>query len=318
MTANHQAAAPAEPPTHSVWQRVRTWGEMIKFSHSVFALPFALMAAFLAGRHIEPLRRPYAGQLLLIVVCMVAARSAAMTFNRIVDAAIDARNPRTASRPLPAGKLSLAAAHAFLVLAVLTFGMGCLGFYGFYGNVWPMVFAGPVLVYLCGYSFTKRFTRWSHLALGSAIALSPIAAWVAVHPPSLGWPAVILMGAVTLWIAGFDIIYSCQDIDIDRREGLHSLPARLGPTHALLIARLFHAVTIALLLTLAVVAKLGWLYLTGVAVAALLLAIENSLVKPHDFSKVNLAFFTINGLVSLLLCALTLTDILTQRPPIFG
>ncbi len=317
MTAPEESAPHAASAAPSIWQQLYLWGEMIKFSHSIFALPFAVMAAFLAGRHINGLGRPYAGQLVLLVVCMVAARSVAMTFNRIVDAAIDARNPRTASRPLPAGRLRVAAAHTFLALAVVTFGMACFAFHRFYGNVWPMVFSGPVLIYLCGYSFTKRFTCWSHLVLGSAIALSPVAAWVAIHPLSVGWPAVLLMGAVTFWIAGFDIIYACQDIEVDRREGLHSIPARLGPARALLMARLFHGSTVALLVALAVVASLGWLYLIGVAVAAVLLAVENSIVRPNDFSRVNLAFFTINGIVSIVLCILTLADILTNRPPVF-
>jgi 4-hydroxybenzoate polyprenyltransferase len=173
-----------------------------------------------------------------------------------------------------------------------------------------------VLAYLCAYSYTKRFTRWSHLVLGSAIALSPVAAWVAIHPASLGLPAVLLMGAVTFWIAGFDVIYACQDLDVDRREGLHSLPARLGPGPALLIARIFHLLTVALLIALAAVAGLGWFYLAGVVIAAVLLAVENSLVKPDDFSRVNVAFFTINGVVSVVLCILTLTDILTDQPAV--
>ncbi|HUU81881.1 MAG TPA: UbiA-like polyprenyltransferase [Phycisphaerae bacterium] len=306
---------PAAPAT--VRGRVRLWGEMIKFSHSIFALPFALMGAFLAGRQIEGLGRPRLGQIVLIVVCMVAARSTAMTFNRIADAAIDARNPRTASRPLPSGRLSPTAAWAFLALAVLTFGIGCLGFYRFYGNHWPILLSGPVLLYLYAYSYAKRFTRWSHLWLGSAIALSPVAAWVAIDPATVGRPAVTLMGAAALWIAGFDIIYACQDIEVDRRDGLHSLPARIGPAGALLVARLFHAGTVVLLVALAVVAGLGWVYLVGVAAVAVLLAVENSLVRADDFSRVNLAFFTTNGIVSVVLCALTLTDVLTDRPPLF-
>jgi len=320
MSPRHEKAETAGPALarrDSLWARLRTWSEMIKFQHSVFALPFALMATFLAGRSVEELGRPHGVQIVLIVVCMVAARSVAMTFNRIVDAALDARNPRTAGRPLPSGALTLAAAWGFLALAVVTFGLGCFAFYGFYANPWPMLFAGPVLVYLCAYSYTKRFTRWSHLILGSAIALSPVGAWVAIHPASLGWPALLLLGAVTFWIGGFDIIYACQDIEIDRRDGLHSLPARLGPARALLMARLCHVLTVALLVALAAAAGLGWVYLAGVAVAAVLLAAENRVVKADDLSKVNLAFFTINGLVSILLCVLTLTDILTDRPPVF-
>ena len=317
MNDRQDATLSGSPAAATAWARARTWGEMVKFSHSIFALPFALMGAFLAGRHVEGLGRPSLGQIVLIVVCMVAARSTAMTFNRIVDAALDARNPRTASRPLPTGRLTFTAAWAFLILAVATFGIGCFGFYRFYDNHWPILLSGPVLLYLYAYSYTKRFTRWSHLWLGSAIALSPVAAWVAIDPASVGWSAVILMGAAALWIAGFDVIYACQDIEVDRREGLHSLPARIGPGKALLLARLFHAITVTLLVALAATAGLGWIYLIGVVVVAVLLAVENSLVKPDDFSRVNLAFFTVNGIVSVVLCVLTLTDILTHRPPVF-
>ena len=289
---------------------VRVWSDMIKLQHSVFALPFAVMAAFLAGRHIESLHRPHGGQLALVIVCMVAGRSVAMTYNRIVDARIDARNPRTANRALPSGRLTRRAAYAFLFAASAVFAAGCFTFHGVFGNPWPMLLGGPVLVYLCGYSFSKRFTGWSHFYLGSAIALSPVAAWIAIHPESLGWPAAMLSAAVALWIAGFDIIYACQDIDVDRREGLYSLPARLGPRVALLIARACHVSVVLLLIGLALVASLGWLYLTGVVIVAALLAIENGLVKPDDFSRVNLAFFTINGIVSVVLGVLTLLDVL--------
>ena len=182
---------------NSLVQSFRVWAEMVKFSHSIFALPFALIATFLAGRQIEGRGWPHLGQLGLIIVCMVAARSVAMTFNRIVDARIDARNPRTAERPLPAGRLSTTAAWSMLILAMMTFGIACVGFHWFYGNTWPFMLSGPVLIYLCGYSFTKRFTKWSHFYLGSAIGLSPIAAWLAIHPASLGWPAILLAATVT-------------------------------------------------------------------------------------------------------------------------
>ncbi len=287
----------------------RTWGEMIKFSHSVFALPFALMAAFLAARGL-PGGRPTWRHLLLVVVCMVAARSVAMTFNRIADAAIDARNPRTAGRPIPAGQISALSAWTFLVAAALIFGAGCFGFYRWFGNVWPLLLCVPVLAYLCGYSYTKRFTKWSHFYLGSAIAFSPVAAWIAIDPASVGVPALVLMAAVTCWIGGFDIIYACQDIDVDRREQLHSLPARWGPGRALLAARLAHALTVLLLLALWRIAALGPLYVAGVGAVAVLLLIENALVRADDFSRVNLAFFTVNGVVSLSLGVLTIVDVL--------
>ncbi len=299
----------------SVVPTLWTWGRMIRFSHSVFALPFALMAAFLAGRHIDGRGRPFAGQLLLIVVCMVAARSVAMTFNRIVDARIDARNPRTADRELPTGRISRAAAWAFLAAAAAVFVIACILFLPWFGNPWPMYLGGPVLVCLCGYSFTKRFTQWSHFALGSAIALAPPAAWLAIHPTSFGAEALVLFGVVALWIGGFDIIYACQDIKVDRTQGLFSLPARLGPGAALWIARAAHAGVVVLLVLLGWLAGLGWLYLAGVAATALLLIIENALVHPGDYSRVNLAFFTINGIVSVLLGGLAIADVLLSLGP---
>ncbi len=292
----------------------RTWAQMVKLSHSVFALPFALMAAFLAGRNIPGRGWPYWGQLGLILLCMVSARSAAMTFNRIVDAEIDARNPRTSARPLPAGLLTRLTAWAMFALSAATFGIGCLGFYIFFGNTWPILLSGPVLVFLCGYSFTKRFTKWSHYYLGTALALSPLAAWLAIHPASVGVLVVLLMITVTCWVAGFDIIYACQDVDVDRREGLYSLPARLGPAAALWIARGSHLVAVVGLVVLGFAAGLGVLYATGVVCATILLIVENSLVRPGNYSKVNLAFFTINGMVSIVLGILAIADILINLP----
>ncbi len=293
----------------SLWSSVTVWAEMVKLSHSVFALPFAFVAAFLAGRNLEG-GVPAWGQLGLVMLCMVGGRSVAMTFNRIVDSKIDARNPRTANRPLPAGRLDRAAAWAMLGLSAVTFGLACLGFGVWYGNPWPVLFSGPVLIYLCGYSFTKRFTPWSHVYLGSAVALSPVAAWVAIHPASLGWAASLLMLAVTCWIAGFDIIYACQDIDIDRRDGLHSLPAKLGPVKALRVAQVFHCVTVLALVGVGVSEALGVLYFVGVVLVVGLLIVEHALVRPGDYHRVNTAFFTVNGVVSLVLAAAAIGDIL--------
>jgi 4-hydroxybenzoate polyprenyltransferase len=288
---------------------VRTWGEMVKFSHSVFALPFALMAAFLAGRDLEA-GRPGWGHLALVVICMVAARSVAMTFNRIADAAIDARNPRTAGRPIPAGTISVRAAWGFLLFAAFIFFIGCAGFWRWHANPWPLYLAGPVLLYLCGYSYTKRLTKWSHVYLGSAIAFSPVAAWIAISPETLGWPAIVLMGAVTCWIGGFDIIYACQDLECDRRDGLHSLPARWGVARALWAARTAHGLAVILLAAEGVLAGLGTLYAVGVVIVAALLIVENALVRANDLSKVNLAFFTVNGVVSMVLGGLAIADVL--------
>jgi len=294
----------------SIFSSIRIWADMVKLSHSVFALPFALMATFLAGRNIEGRGYPYWGQLGLILICMVSARSVAMTFNRIVDAQIDARNPRTALRPLPAGRLSFAAAWVMLILFVLTFGIGCLGFHIIYQNTWPILCSGPVLVFLCGYSFAKQFTKWSHFYLGIAIAISPVAAWIAIDPTSLGLQALILMGVVTFWISGFDIIYACQDIEIDKLEGLFSLPSRVGPATALWIARGSHVLVVCGLISLGLVADMGMIYAIGVILAAVLLTVENSLVHPGDYSRVNIAFFTLNGIVSIVLALAAITDVL--------
>lgn len=291
---------------------VRIWADMVKLAHSIFALPFSMMAAFLAGRNLSG-GLPEWGHLGLIVMCMVAARSAAMTFNRIVDWQLDARNPRTASRPLPAGKLSMPAAWLMFTLSALMFGAGCLGFYFYYQNTWPMLLSGPVLVYLCGYSFTKRFTRWSHFYLGCGIAFSPVASWIVVHPESLGWPAALLMLLVACWIGGFDIIYACQDIDVDRRDGLLSLPSTVGPARALLIAKLAHAIAATALIALGLFAQMGIAYFVGTAVAIALLVVQNLIVHPNDFRRVNFAFFTLNGVVSVVLASTAVVDILMHR-----
>jgi 4-hydroxybenzoate polyprenyltransferase len=291
---------------NGVLVQVRTWGEMVKFSHSVFALPYALLATFMAARP----ERPGAVPLALILVCMVAARSAAMTFNRIVDAGIDARNPRTASRALPAGRISRPAAWLLFLCAAGVFLLACAGFLWAEGNAWPLRLGLPVLAWLCLYSYTKRFTAFSHVVLGAGIAFSPVAAWIAISPNTLGPPAWLLMVAVTFWIAGFDLIYACQDVDFDRAEGLRSVPACLGVAAALWMARVFHAATVAALVGVGLVAQMGLLYFVGVAAVALLLAIENALVHPRDLSRVNVAFFTVNGLVSLLLGGLGVLDII--------
>ncbi|MBK9119499.1 MAG: UbiA family prenyltransferase [Phycisphaerales bacterium] len=297
-------------PLASWLRAIRTWGEMIKFSHSVFALPFALFAAFLAAHP----ALPTGPQIVLIILCMVAARSAAMTFNRLADARIDASNPRTAGRPLPAGQITAPAAWGFFLLACAAFLLGCAGFLATNEppNPWPLLLSIPTLAWLCCYSYTKRFTRWSHLVLGLGIAFAPVAAWIALRPDTLGAPAWLLMVAVAFWIAGFDLIYACQDADFDRRAGLHSVPAKLGVPAALWLARSFHIVTLTALLGVGLTADLGLLYYIGVAGAAVLLLVENALVTPRDLSKVNLAFFTVNGIVGLLLGALGILDILLR------
>ncbi len=287
---------------------VRTWGEMIKFSHSVFALPFALLATFLAARP----DRPAVRDLLLILACMVTARSAAMTFNRIVDLRYDAANPRTCRRPLVTGRISLRAAWVFVLLSSGGFILACAGFWWLSRNPWPLALSLPTLAFLCFYSYTKRFTEFSHLLLGLAIAFSPVAAWIAISPQTLGLQAWLLMLAVATWIAGFDIIYACQDADFDRRAGLHSLPARLGIARALWVTRLLHFVTVLALLGVGRLASLGTLYFAGVGCVALLLVIENALVRDGDLRYVNLAFFTVNGCVGLLLGIMGIVDVMTN------
>jgi len=287
------------------WATIRTWGVMIKFSHSVFALPFAVLATFLAARP----RLPSWSQFGLIVVCMVAARSAAMTFNRMADAAYDARNPRTADRPIPTGRISIGAAAWFFAAACALFVLGCAGFWWLHGNPWPLRLSLPVLAALAVYSYTKRFTAWSHLILGVLIAFAPVAAWVAISPATLGLPAGLLLAGVMFWIAGFDLIYACQDVEFDRQAGLHSVPARLGVATALWMARGCHLLTVAALLGVGPTAGLGTLYYVGVACVAVLLTIENALVAPDDLSRVNLAFFTVNGVVGLVLGVLGVLDV---------
>jgi len=287
----------------------RTWGEMIKFSHSVFALPFALVATFLAARG-NAGGLPTATQLGLIVLCMVAARSFAMTFNRIADQSIDAGNPRTARRPLVTGDISRGQAWAFLIACAAAFAAGCGGFLVLLDNPWPLYLSLPTLGLLAGYSYMKRVTSLAHFALGAAIAFAPMAAWIAIDPSTLGWPAVLLTGCVVFWIAGFDIIYACQDVEYDRRDALHSVPARLGVARALWVSRACHVVTVALLACFGIVVGLHWLFWSAVGMTAVLLAAEQSVVRAHDLSRVNLAFFTLNGCVSLLLGIATIADVL--------
>lgn len=288
-----------------VLQQAQIWSAMIKLGHSVFALPFALFAAFLAADGV-----PRWDHALLVIVCMVGARSAAMTFNRIADEKIDAANPRTATRPLPAGLIQRTTAWSFFVASITLFLAGCVGFWWTDSNYWPLALSLPVLFVLCGYSYAKRFTRWSHVVLGLAIAFSPVAAWIAISPQTLGVVAWLLMLAVTFWIAGFDIIYACQDAEFDRENALHSVPSKFGIARALTIARVFHVITISTLVAVGIVGAMGVIYFVGVAAVLVLLAVEHSLVSANDLSKVNLAFFTMNGLVSLAYGMLGIADVL--------
>ena len=264
--------------------------EMIKVEHTVFALPFAYLGAFLAAR-----RFPGWEKSLWILVAMVGARSAAMGFNRLVDRRIDARNPRTASRALPKRMVPVGFVAAFVAVnaAILLVAAWMLN---------PLSFrlAPLALAIILGYSYTKRFTSLSHLFLGLSLGIAPLGGWIAVRG-ELDWEPLLLSAAVILWVAGFDIIYSCQDVDFDRGEGLYSFPSRLGIHQALRLSSLLHAGMFGLLVCLFLATRLAWLSWAGLAVVALVLVYEHRLVSPNDLSRVNAAFFTLNGLVSILL-----------------
>jgi 4-hydroxybenzoate polyprenyltransferase len=272
--------------------RIRTVLEMIKFEHSVFALPFALVGALLAARAGGAL--PTVRQLLWIVVAMVGARSAAMTLNRLADIEYDRRNPRTANRALPAGELSVGFAWMFTAVssAVLVLAAWQL-------NPLALKLSPVALAILFFYSYTKRFTAWSHFVLGFCLGISPAAAWIAIRG-SLDWRMLILCAAVTLWVGGFDVLYACQDVEFDKAAGLFSIPRKLGISRALEIARAMHVVMVILLAWLAWSFHLAWPAWVGIGVVAALLAYEHSLLKPNDLSKMNAAFFTVNGYISLL------------------
>jgi 4-hydroxybenzoate polyprenyltransferase len=272
--------------------RLRTVLEMIKFEHSVFALPFALTGALLAARFTSN-GWPTWRQFLWIVVAMVAARSAAMTINRIADVRFDKENPRTAGRALPSGALTVGFAWSFTLCAIAAFLLAAWQL-----NPLALKLAPVALFVLFFYSFTKRFTNWSHLFLGFALGISPAAAWIAITG-SLDRRMLILSAAVTLWVGGFDVLYACQDVDFDRRAGLFSIPKRFGIANALLIARLMHVGVVGLLAWLAASFALPWPAWTGIVVVATLLAYEHSLVKPNDLSKLDAAFFAMNGYISI-------------------
>jgi 4-hydroxybenzoate polyprenyltransferase len=273
--------------------RLRTVLEMIKFEHSVFALPFALTGALLAARSTAH-GWPTLQQILWIVVAMVAARTAAMTVNRIVDLRYDKENPRTKMRALATGALSVSFAWIFCAVAVALFFVAAWQL-----NPLALKLAPLAIAVLFFYSFTKRFTNWSHLFLGLALGISPAAAWIAITG-GLDWRIVILCGAVTLWVGGFDVLYACQDVEFDRQAGLFSMPKRFGIARALLIARAMHVGVVGLLSWLAASFGLPWPAWAGIVVVAALLGYEHSLVKANDLSKLNAAFFTVNGYISML------------------
>lgn len=275
---------------------------MIKWEHSIFALPFALCGAMLAAGGL-----PSAHQLTWIVIAMVAARSAAMAFNRLADATIDAANPRTSTRALPAGTLSPAFVATFVVISCAIFVLAASQL-----NRLALILSPVALAVLLAYSYTKRFTRWSHLVLGLALGIAPAAAWIAVRG-SLDPRILLLTAAVTFWVGGFDVLYACQDYEFDRSAGLHSIPRFLGIPGALWVARLFHLLMLMLLIALIAVFGLGKLAVVGVIAVALLLAYEHSLVSARDLSKLNAAFFTMNGVISVVFFVFVAADLLVRR-----
>ena len=285
-----------------LFRNLRVTLEMIKWEHSIFALPFALCGAMLAAGG-----WPSAHQLLWIVVAMIAARSSAMAFNRLADASIDAANPRTQTRALPAGHLSRGFVSTFVAVTAVLFILAAWQL-----NHLAFELSPVALAIILFYSYTKRFTRWSHVVLGVALGIAPTAAWIAIRG-SLDLRILLLTAAVTFWVAGFDVLYSCQDFEHDSRAGLHSVPRYFGIAGAFWIARVFHILMIALLVALLLSFGLGNLAVAGVLAVAVLLAYEHSLVAPDDLTRLNAAFFTMNGVISAVFFFFLAGDILWRR-----
>lgn len=282
--------------------------ELIRFSHTVFALPFAVLSAALAWRAEGAFRWL---DLVSIVLCMVFARSAAMAFNRLADRRFDAANPRTAARHLPAGTLSVGVVVLFTVLTSAAFVASTLLFLVREpSNPWPVILSVPVLLFVLAYSLTKRFTSLAHFWLGASLMLAPVAAWIAVRGLTDMATPLLLGGAVLFWVSGFDILYACQDADFDRGAGLRSVPARFGVKTSLRVAAACHAVMVVLLALLPLANEhLRWVYGVGLAAVGALLVYEHRLVKPDDLTRVNAAFFQVNGVISFGLLAVVLVQL---------
>lgn len=283
-------------------QKLRIILEMIKFEHTLFALPFALMSAVVAANGIPNLRI-----LGLILVTMVGARSAAMAFNRIADAKFDTENPRTKDRAIPQGLVSIRDAWFFVIVSAALF-----VFAAFMLNTLAFVLSPVALLVVLGYSYTKRFTSWSHVVLGTALGIAPVGAWIAVTGKFELAP-IILAACVALWTAGFDVIYSLQDLDFDKKSTLYSIPKKLGAAKALLVSRLMHIAMFGLLILFGIIAGMSLAYYAGLAAVTGFLIYEHSLVSPKDLSKLNVAFFTMNGCVSVGLFVFTFVDVLIAR-----
>jgi 4-hydroxybenzoate polyprenyltransferase len=276
---------------NSFWTKLTTTLRMIKFEHTLFALPFAFLGAVLAANGL-----PTVWQIIWITAAMFGARSAAMTFNRIIDRKFDGENPRTAKRELPSGKLSVSFAWAFFIASVALFEIAA------YNLNWLTFALSPVaLLSVLGYSYAKRFTSLAHLILGWSLAISPTAAWIAVRGAIDSETPLLLSLLVMMWTAGFDVLYACQDYEYDKKAGLHSIPARFGIKNSLTIARVFHAQAFFVLILLYLLTDLGWLALIGVVSVGALMIYQHTLVKPNDLSRMNAAFFTTNAFVSVIL-----------------
>lgn len=281
--------------------KIRIFLEMIKFPHTVFALPFAFTGAVLAAGGI-----PAGYRIFWIAVAMVGARTAAMGLNRLIDAEIDAKNPRTSGRAIPAGLLGKGTVAAFIVTS-----LGIFVYSAYRLNLLCLYLSPLAIVLLAAYSFCKRFTSLSHLVLGLCLAAAPIGAWIAVKG-TVEAPAIFLGLGVLFWVAGFDILYAMQDLDFDRSEGLHSIPARLGVARSLLVARLFHLVMPVMLIVLYLMLSLGPVFLAGILVAGALLFHEHRLLRGGDLTRLDAAFFNVNGYISLAIFAFTLIDVLRR------
>jgi len=279
----------------------------IKLSHTIFAMPWAIFATFLAARG-----WPRGGQILLIVICMILARTFAMAMNRLLDARLDALNPRTAARAIPSGRISRGFVIGSIFFCATGFVAAASGFWVFYSNPWPVVLALPVLAMIGAYPLLKRFTQWCHYYLGAALALAPLCAWVAVRG-SIDLPPMLMAAAVLLWTAGFDILYACQDEQSDRATGVFSVPARLGTARALWVARFTHAGSFGAMAGILAAASppLGWIFGAALGVVGLLLVVEDSIVRPGNLKRVGMAFFTINGVISVLVGIAGVIDVFT-------
>jgi len=282
-----------------MFKKIRIIFEMIKFEHTIFALPYAVMSAFLASNG-----WPNFFKILWIIVAMVGARSCAMAFNRIVDLKYDKINPRTSNRALPAGLIKISSVWAFTIASALLFVVAA-----YMLNRLAFVLSPVALLVILSYSCSKRFTTMTHLWLGLSLAIAPVGAWIAIKGEFAFVP--ILLGlAVMLWTAGFDIIYACQDKDFDEKFRIHSIPKRFGIKRALQISYAMHLITVLVLLSLPLLTELKYIYLSGVGLVSILLVYEHAIVKPDDLSRVNLAFFTLNGMVSLGLMVMSVADII--------